>query len=200
MAKKQNSKVKKEETIIEVKPEVKKKQTTTKPKTIKPKVVKEEVKPLQLEDLMVEIKNYKDLLVTAINEMESKQDVIDALNKVIVEKENDVLSLTEDLKDTSIKLEYATDELIESNKLKESLNGIPSFVRYYKRQISTNYGLTSVNIIFSLVMFVLFGISILTAFGFKYLVGDVSNISVLLISSFASTAIVYFLYLVNWKK
>jgi len=193
MAKKQTQKVK--ETIPTPAP-------TPTPVSATPKArpkVKHKPKPkvkvpeLSVDNLMTEINIYKGLLASSLNEMENKQKNIDALAKIIEEREKnqiDVISLKNELEENSKELE----------ELKSKIKSLVAFIKYYKGILSTKYGPTTVNITFSLIMFVIFGISILTAFGFKDIIGDTSNISLVSVVSVCSSAIGYFLYLVNWKK
>jgi hypothetical protein len=163
----------------------------TKPKN-KPKVKPKKVEPVA-SNLTNEVKLCKDLLTSCLNEMEIKQKNIETLGKIIQEREKNKIEIG-DLKNT---LEQNSKELSE---LKEKIKSLVAFIKYYKGILSTKYGPTRVNITFSLIMFAVFGISILTAFGFKDIIGDTSNISLVSVVSLCSSAIGYFLYLVNWKK
>jgi hypothetical protein len=164
---------------------------TPKPKN-KPKFKHKKVEPVA-NNLTNEVKTCKDLLTSCLNEMEIKQKNIEALGKVIEEREKNKIEIV-DLKNT---LEQNSKELDE---LKEKIKSLVAFIKYYKGILSTKYGPTRVNITFSLIMFAVFGISILTAFGFKEIIGDTSSISLVSVVSVCSSAIGYFLYLVNWKK
>lgn len=163
----------------------------SKPKN-KPKIKPKKVEPVA-NNLTNEVKLCKDLLTSCLNEMEIKQKNIETLGKVIEEREKNKIEI-DDLKNT---LEQNSKEL---NELKEKIKSLVAFIKYYKEILSTKYGPTRVNITFSLIMFAVFGISILTAFGFKDIIGDTSNISLVSVVSLCSSAIGYFLYLVNWKK
>ena len=163
------------------------------------------------EVLTKKLKEKEELLNSSLTQLETKQKQLDKLNNALSVSQTAIFNLKEDYKVMIGKVEslnaevtkysgYFNGALAKINQIENKVKDIISFIKYYKQELSTKYGPTPVNIIFSLIMFVIFGISILTAFGFKHVIGDTSNVSVVSVLSVCSAAIGYFLYLVNWKK
>jgi hypothetical protein len=163
------------------------------------------------ETLNKQLKEKVGLLNTSLKQLEIKQKQLDKLNTTLSTNQNTIFILKEEIKLDKSKIIYLEDinkkyesEIVrlinEHSELKDNIKNIIVFIKYYKEKLYTKYGPTPVNIIFSLIMFVLFGISILTAFGFKHVIGDTGNVSMISILSICSSTIGYFLYLVNWKK
>jgi hypothetical protein len=212
-------------TVIASTPVVVKKIATPVPlpkKVVKPKVLKEvpqvpepvvvPKKPVyKVKDLLTEIRAWEltvanlEFKNTTLSEKNKELDTqlwdnLDALSKCN-DKLNILTCYKEEIEDQINDIEnQLVTRYTDIENLTYTCNNVIPFLKHYKQAMSTNYGPTTVNIIFSLIMFVVFGVSVLAGFGIKHLVNDGTNVSVIAITTLTSVAIGYFLYLVNWKK
>lgn len=229
MAKKQNVKKEEVKPIVTPKKRVTPVKKTT-PVIVKKITAIPVTKKVIVPEPVVLPKNYKvkDLL-TEIKAWENTVVNLEFKNKSLQTEKNQLIKDVKDLTDNRIYLKKQWDnttqsfhdlcdkhQILEREKdlldnealnrysqikdLTHTCNNVIPFLKYYKQSMSTNYGPTTVNIIFSLIMFVVFGVSVLAGFGIKHLVNDGTNVSVIAITTLTSVAIGYFLYLINWKK